>query len=963
MDLNKLTQKSQEAFQAAQTKALRYGNPEVDGEHVLLALLEQPDGLAPRLLKRLDVDPEMVRTEVERELDRRPRQSGPGVEPGKLYVSNRLVRLMDGAEEERKRLKDEYVSVEHIVLAMIDEGEATAAGKVLKTFGVSRENFLAALTAVRGHQRVTSATPESAYEALEKYGVDLVAQARANKLDPVIGRDAEIRRVIRILSRKTKNNPVLIGEPGVGKTAIVEGLAQRVVRGDVPEWLKDRSIFSLDMGSLLAGAKYRGEFEERLKAVLNEIKESEGQVLLFIDELHNIVGAGRTEGSTDAGNLLKPMLARGELHCIGATTLDEYRKHIEKDAALERRFQPVVVDAPSVEDTVSILRGLRERFEVHHGVKIQDNALVAAAVLSNRYISDRFLPDKAIDLVDEACAMIRTEIDSMPAELDEVTRRVMQLEIEEAALNKEKDKASKERLEDLRRELADLKDRAKTMRAQWDEEKAALAGVRKLREELEQKRQELERAERDYDLNRSAELKHGVIPQLEKRLQEHETKLAGAKEGERLLREEVTEDEIAEIVSRWTGIPVTRLVEGEREKLLRLDEILHRRVIGQDEAVKLVADAVIRARSGIKDPRRPIGSFIFLGPTGVGKTELAKTLAEALFDTEENLIRIDMSEYMERHNVSRLIGAPPGYVGYEEGGQLTEAVRRKPFAVILFDEIEKAHQDVFNVLLQILDDGRVTDAQGRTVDFKNTVIIMTSNIGSHFLLEGVTAEGEISGERPPGGDAGDAPALPPGVPEPGGRHRAFQAAEARGDREDCGPVDRGSPPATLRPERVPGDERRGAGAGGPRGVRPGLRGAALEALPAARAGEPDRAVADRGRGPGRGHGEGGRGGGDAHRAGGEPRAGARGGGGEGGGLIPGRHAGVAQREGRWKRKTSWSWNDRAVRGPGRSWSWFPWFPCSRSWCFETCGGPSRSTTSARAWRFRSFIRCSSAGSV
>ncbi len=744
MDLNKLTQKSQEAFQAAQTKALRYGNPEVDGEHVLLALLEQPDGLAPRLLKRLEVDPEMVRTEVERELDRRPRQSGPGVEPGKLYVSNRLVRLMDGAEEERKRLKDEYVSVEHLVLAMIDEGEATAAGKVLKTFGVSRENFLAALTAVRGHQRVTSATPESAYEALEKYGVDLVAQARTNKLDPVIGRDAEIRRVIRILSRKTKNNPVLIGEPGVGKTAIVEGLAQRVVRGDVPEWLKDRSIFSLDMGSLLAGAKYRGEFEERLKAVLNEIKESEGQVLLFIDELHNIVGAGRTEGSTDAGNLLKPMLARGELHCIGATTLDEYRKHIEKDAALERRFQPVMVDAPSVEDTVSILRGLRERFEVHHGVKIQDNALVAAAVLSNRYISDRFLPDKAIDLVDEACAMIRTEIDSMPAELDEVTRRVMQLEIEEAALNKEKDKASKERLEDLRRELADLKDRAKTMRAQWDEEKSALAGVRKLREELEQKRQDLERAERDYDLNRSAELKHGVIPQLEKRLHEHETKLAGAKEGERLLREEVTEDEIAEIVSRWTGIPVTRLVEGEREKLLRLDEILHGRVIGQDEAVKLVADAVIRARSGIKDPRRPIGSFIFLGPTGVGKTELAKTLAEALFDTEENLIRIDMSEYMERHNVSRLIGAPPGYVGYEEGGQLTEAVRRKPFAVILFDEIEKAHQDVFNVLLQILDDGRVTDAQGRTVDFKNTVIIMTSNIGSHFLLEGVTAEGEIS---------------------------------------------------------------------------------------------------------------------------------------------------------------------------------------------------------------------------
>ncbi len=744
MDLNRLTQKSQEAVQAAQTKALRFGHPEVDVEHVLSALLEQPDGLAPRLLKRLDVDVNVLAGEVERELERRPRQSGPGTEIGKVYVSQRMASLVDRAEEERKRLKDEYVSVEHLILAMIAEGDATPAGKILRTFGVTRENFLAALTAVRGHQRVTSATPESAYEALEKYGVDLVAQARANKLDPVIGRDGEIRRVIRILSRKTKNNPVLIGEPGVGKTAIVEGLAQRVVRGDVPEWLKDRSIFSLDMGSLLAGAKYRGEFEERLKAVLNEIKESEGRVILFIDELHNIVGAGRTEGSTDAGNLLKPMLARGELHCIGATTLDEYRKHIEKDAALERRFQPVMVDAPSVEDTVSILRGLRERFEVHHGVKIQDNALVAAAVLSNRYISDRFLPDKAIDLVDEACALIRTEIDSMPAELDEVTRRVMQLEIEEAALKKEKDKASHDRLEDLRRELADLKERARSMRAQWDEEKARLAEVRKLREEIERRRQELERAEREYDLNKSAEIKHGALPQLERQLHEKEGALAKEAEGQRLLREEVTEDEIAEIVSRWTGIPVTRLVEGEREKLLRLDEILHRRVVGQDEAVKLVADAVIRARSGIKDPRRPIGSFIFLGPTGVGKTELAKTLAEALFDTEENLIRIDMSEYMERHNVSRLIGAPPGYVGYEEGGQLTEAVRRKPYCVILFDEVEKAHQDVFNVLLQILDDGRVTDAQGRTVDFKNTVIIMTSNIGSHFLLEGVTDRGEIT---------------------------------------------------------------------------------------------------------------------------------------------------------------------------------------------------------------------------
>jgi ATP-dependent Clp protease ATP-binding subunit ClpB len=587
--------------------------------------------------------------------------------------------------------------------------------------------------------------PESAPSVLERFGQDLVVLARANKLDPVIGRDAEIRRVIRILSRKTKNNPVLIGEPGVGKTAIVEGLAQRIVRGDVPEWLKERAIFSLDMGSLLAGAKYRGEFEERLKAVLNEIKQSEGRILLFIDELHNIVGAGRAEGSTDAGNLLKPMLARGELHCIGATTLDEYRTYLEKDAALERRFQPVQVDAPTLEDTISILRGLRERFEVHHGVKIQDNALVAAAVLSNRYISDRFLPDKAIDLVDEASAMVRTEIDSMPAELDEVTRRVMQLEIEEAALKKEKDKGSKERLRELREDLEQLRAKAASMRAQWESEKKALLEVQRLRKELEQRRQELERAERDYDLERSAELKHGKIPQLEARVLESESRL-GSGDGERLLREEVTEDEIAEIVSRWTGIPVTRLMEGEREKLLRLDTILSRRVVGQDEAVGLVADAVIRARSGIKDPRRPIGSFIFLGPTGVGKTELAKALAQALFDTEENMVRIDMSEYMERHTVSRLIGAPPGYIGYEEGGQLTEAVRRKPYSVILFDEIEKAHADVFNVLLQILDDGRVTDAQGRTVDFKNTVIIMTSNIGSPDLLDGVTDDGRITEE-------------------------------------------------------------------------------------------------------------------------------------------------------------------------------------------------------------------------
>jgi ATP-dependent Clp protease ATP-binding subunit ClpB len=745
MDINKLTQKSQEALQSAQTKALRYGHQEVDGEHLLLALLEQPEGLVPRLLARMEAPTEALKAEVERELARRPKVSGPGAEAGKIYLTQRLQQIFLRAEDEAKRLKDEYVSVEHLLLAMIEEGSSSPVGKVLASFNITRNAFLAVLTAVRGNQRVTSAMPEVAYEALEKYGVDLVAEARRNKLDPVIGRDSEIRRVIRILSRKTKNNPVLIGEPGVGKTAIVEGLAQRIVRGDVPEWLKDRALFSLDMGSLLAGAKYRGEFEERLKAVLNEIKQSEGRILLFIDEIHTIVGAGKTEGSPDAGNLLKPMLARGELHCIGATTLDEYRKNIEKDAALERRFQPVMIEPPTVEDTISILRGLRERFEVHHGVRIQDNALVAAAVLSNRYISDRFLPDKAIDLIDEACAMIRTEIDSMPQELDEVTRRVMQLEIEEAALKKEKDKASKERLEELRRELADLKAQADAMRAQWEAEKQSIEEVRGLREQLEQVRQEIEAAERQYDLNKSAELRYGKLPQLEAQLREREAMLTEKqKSGGKLLREEVTEEEVAEIVSRWTGIPVTRLVEGERDKLLRLDEILHQRVVGQDEAVRLVADAVIRARSGIKDPRRPIGSFIFLGPTGVGKTELAKTLAQSLFDSEDNLIRIDMSEYMERHNVSRLIGAPPGYVGYEEGGQLTEAVRRKPYSVILFDEIEKAHHDVFNVLLQILDDGRVTDSQGRTVDFKNTVIIMTSNIGSQHLLEGMTPSGEIS---------------------------------------------------------------------------------------------------------------------------------------------------------------------------------------------------------------------------
>ena len=745
MDLNKLTQKSQEAVGAAQTLAVRYGNQQVDLDHLALALLEQPEGLVPRLLRRMDVEPDRLQGAVEAELEKKPQVSGGATEAGKVYVTQQLQKLLVRAQDEARRLKDEYVSVEHLWLALLEESRSSALGRVFSTFGLDRDRVLATLRDVRGSQRVTSAHPEVAYEALEKYGVDLVAQARKGAMDPVIGRDAEIRRVVRILSRKTKNNPVLIGEPGVGKTAIVEGLAQRIVRGDVPEWLEDRSIFSLDMGSLLAGAKYRGEFEERLKAVLNEVKESEGRILLFIDELHNIVGAGRTEGSTDAGNLLKPMLARGELHCIGATTLDEYRKYVEKDAALERRFQPVQVDPPSVEDTVSILRGLKERFEVHHGVTIQDNSLVAAATLSHRYITDRFLPDKAIDLIDEACAMVRTEIDSMPAELDEITRRVMQLEIEEAALKKEKDKASKERLATLRQELGDLKAEAEVMRSQWEAEKAAIEHVRKLREELEEVRRRIEEAEREYDLNAAAQLKHGRLPELEAAIQEKERQLAAAQaSGSQLLREEVTDDEIAEIVSRWTGIPVTRLVEGEREKLLRLDEILHRRVIGQDEAVQLVADAVLRARSGIKDPRRPIGSFIFLGPTGVGKTELAKTLAEALFDSEENMVRIDMSEYMERHAVSRLIGAPPGYVGYEEGGQLTEAVRRKPYSVILFDEIEKAHHDAFNVLLQILDDGRVTDSQGHTVDFKNTVIIMTSNVGSPHLLEGVTAEGEIS---------------------------------------------------------------------------------------------------------------------------------------------------------------------------------------------------------------------------
>ena len=733
MNIEQMTQKTREALQAAQRIAVEYSNNAVEQEHLLAALAQQQDGLIPQMLQTLGVDANAFAQTALQKVEALPRVTGSGRDPEKIYISSDLDRALNAAEQQAKQMKDEYISVEHVFLGILQR-PGKAANEIFKMFGITNEKFMQQLSAVRGNQRVTSDNPEDTYNALKKYGQDLVEMARANKLDPVIGRDSEIRNVIRILSRKRKNNPVLIGEAGVGKTAIAEGLAQRIVRGDVPENLKDRTVFSLDMGALVAGAKYRGEFEERLKSVLNEVKKSEGKIILFIDELHTIVGAGKTDGAMDAGNLLKPMLARGELHCIGATTLDEYREYIEKDPALERRFQPVMVNEPTVEDTISILRGLKERYEVYHGVKIQDAALIAAATLSDRYITDRFLPDKAIDLVDEACAMVKTELDSMPAELDEMNHRITQLQIEEASLKKETDELSKQRLATLEKEMAELRDSFNSKKAQWENEKNAVNKVQSLRAEVESTKAEIEKATRTGDYAKAGELQYGKLPTLQKQLEEEE-KIAEAKKESSLLRDRVTDDEIARIVARWTGIPVSKLVEGEREKLLRLPDTLHQRVIGQDEAVQKVADAILRSRAGIANPNRPIGSFLFLGPTGVGKTELAKALAQALFDDEKNMVRIDMTEYMEKFSVSRLIGAPPGYVGYEEGGQLTEAVRRHPYSVVLFDEVEKAHPDVFNILLQVLDDGRITDSQGRTVDFKNTVIILTSNLGSDLILE------------------------------------------------------------------------------------------------------------------------------------------------------------------------------------------------------------------------------------